>query len=544
MYESKNLDHLGLVSGMCDELSLVSEIDRLLPSSSDERKISTGLCVKSLIMNGLGFIGRRLYLVSDFFSDKPVSHLLGEGITAEMLNDDRLGRCLDDLYSFGLSELYSHLAAKSYEILGLDQEPRFYHADSTSFHVDGSYNSDSYQAGDACIHLTQGYSRDHRPDLNQACLNLIVENSAGLPLFMEGLSGNSCDKHSIVKSIARFTSSLSVVPPPLFWVADSALYSADNLSTLRNIGFWLTRVPETIAEVGLWKACVSVEDMHTFPEKELSDYRYALMGSYYGHIKQMWMLVFSQHAYDRELKTLQKTFLKHSLVESKAVESLCKQVFACQTDANNALAMLQTKCQYIHFTHTAIQPIETYSQRGKPKKDAQKVLKGYQIVIEYACKISLYEEKKKTLGFFVLATNNITQDLTPSQTLSGYKGQIKVEKGFRFMKDPDFHAATMFVKKPERVESVMMLMALSLLVYAALEFTMRKALKQQNITLPDQKKKEIQNPTMKWIFTLFRGIHWLNTPQQEDPILLNINQTHKKVILLFSRNVRKYYKCE
>jgi hypothetical protein len=85
----------------------------------------------------LGFAGRRLYLVSDFFSDKPVEHLLGAGITADQLNDDRLGRCLDDLYAFGLTELFSLVAAQTYPKLGLASQPQFAHADSTSFHVDG-----------------------------------------------------------------------------------------------------------------------------------------------------------------------------------------------------------------------------------------------------------------------------------------------------------------------------------------------------------------------------------------------------------------------
>ena len=67
MYESKELSHLGLVAGMCDELDIVSLINKLIPSESEERKISTGDCVKALILNGLGFSERRLYLVSHFF---------------------------------------------------------------------------------------------------------------------------------------------------------------------------------------------------------------------------------------------------------------------------------------------------------------------------------------------------------------------------------------------------------------------------------------------------------------------------------------------
>ena len=43
------------------------------------------------------------------------------------------------------------------------------------------------------VHITKGYSRDHRPDLNQVMLELIVEHQAGIPVLMKPLSGNSSD---------------------------------------------------------------------------------------------------------------------------------------------------------------------------------------------------------------------------------------------------------------------------------------------------------------------------------------------------------------
>jgi hypothetical protein len=39
------------------------------------------------------------------------------------------------------------------------------------------------------VRLTPGYSRDHRPDLNQVMLELIVEHQAGIPLLMNPSSG-------------------------------------------------------------------------------------------------------------------------------------------------------------------------------------------------------------------------------------------------------------------------------------------------------------------------------------------------------------------
>lgn len=92
--EVSNLDHLGLVAGLVDEIGIVALINEQLGEHKAE-KISAGQVVKGMILNGLGLVSSPLYLFSRFFSGKATEHLLGEGINAEYLNDDRLGRVLD-----------------------------------------------------------------------------------------------------------------------------------------------------------------------------------------------------------------------------------------------------------------------------------------------------------------------------------------------------------------------------------------------------------------------------------------------------------------
>ena len=61
-----NLDHLGLVTGIIDEIGLVEQIDLLLGQDSRE-KVSAGLVVKAMILNGLGFVSAPLYLRESVF---------------------------------------------------------------------------------------------------------------------------------------------------------------------------------------------------------------------------------------------------------------------------------------------------------------------------------------------------------------------------------------------------------------------------------------------------------------------------------------------
>ena len=75
----ENLDDLGIVGGLIDEIGIVEVINQKLGVDNRE-KIATGQVIKALILNGLGMVSRPLYLFSQFFEDKAIEKLLGTGI--------------------------------------------------------------------------------------------------------------------------------------------------------------------------------------------------------------------------------------------------------------------------------------------------------------------------------------------------------------------------------------------------------------------------------------------------------------------------------
>ncbi len=89
----EHLNHLGIVAEVCREIGVAEWLNQQEPDN--RQQVSVGTATVALVLNGLGFSNRRLYLVPQFFADKPVEHLLGPGIMAEDLNDDCLGRTLD-----------------------------------------------------------------------------------------------------------------------------------------------------------------------------------------------------------------------------------------------------------------------------------------------------------------------------------------------------------------------------------------------------------------------------------------------------------------
>jgi transposase len=105
-----------------------------------------------MILNGLGFVSAPLYMFSKFFEGKATEHLLGEGITAEQINDDRIGAVLDDLQEVGLTETFVGISLKAVKKYAVKVETG--HVDSTSIHVHGEYGKEE----EGSIEITYGYS--------------------------------------------------------------------------------------------------------------------------------------------------------------------------------------------------------------------------------------------------------------------------------------------------------------------------------------------------------------------------------------------------
>ena len=64
-----SMDHHGLVAAVCKNLKIAERIDTRIKSAPD-RIVSVGQAVVAMILNGLGFTNRRLYLTHQFFETK------------------------------------------------------------------------------------------------------------------------------------------------------------------------------------------------------------------------------------------------------------------------------------------------------------------------------------------------------------------------------------------------------------------------------------------------------------------------------------------
>jgi len=532
LYSTKGLDHLGLISGMNKELGIAKLIDKALPEQSDDKLISYGQLVEAMILNGLGFVGRTLHMYPQYFKERPVERLIGKGIKAEHINDDALGRCLDQLYETGVSGIYQTLSASVVEHLGLPCEG--INLDSTSIHVDGNYEHD---IDSQAVKLVRGYSRDHRPELNQVVLNLITENKAGIPVYMQAASGNINDNEGFKNIVKHHISSLKAAQNSQYFIADAALYVAETIASLNEQGkLFISRAPQKLKQV---KEAIAQQHLLDFQMLE-NGYSAAWLTSDYGEVKQRWLLIESEQAKKREQHTLDKRMEKESNAALKSFKKLSRQRFSCSLDADKALKIWLKAHSGIAIGDSEIVKHGVFKQSGRPKLNQQPDSYEYQIIGQLHWLLKNRKERLQEKGMFMLATNDLSETLTMEKMLSLYKSQQSVEKGFRFLKSPDFLTSSLYLKKPERIEALLMVMTCCLMVYAALEHKIRQELKVQSAYFPNLKYKPCQNPTARWVFFCFQGVDVL-TISGEQQLVLNIEDRHKIIINCMGSIYQKIY---
>src|SRR5439155_3644773 len=140
-------------------------------------------------------------------------------------------------------------------------------------------------------------------------------------------------------------------------------------------------------------------------------------------------------------------------------------------------------------------------KRGRPGLCAQPAQLIYQVEGALASSLAARQARIAQQSCFILATNELdAQQLPPQELLDGYKGQSQAERGFRFLKDPQFLASSLYLKKPERIMALLMVMTVCLLVYAALEYRICTALKEHEATFPDHKGTLITHTNKQCMF--------------------------------------------
>jgi transposase len=529
----ERLDHLGVVASVIKDVGIVEMIDARL-GLHEQEEITAGEAIAGMILNGLGFSDRPLTLTPQFFANKPLDLLFREGVRAEMFNRFKLGRALDEANAYGCDLLFSELALAVCVQEGI--ETRFNHLDTTSFSLTGEYlpESDAH-----AIAITHGYSKDHRPDLKQAVLELMVSQDGGVPLMSKSWDGNASDTTIFQERARALLSTFKDSPNPRYLVADAKLYSEENAANLAKLGF-ITRIPGTlklvtqvIGQALTWDTWCLLDETTRYQSIELCHYGMA----------QRWLVVWSQASFERAEASVNKAGKREAETIDKQLYHVQAKRFETPKQAREALLALGKQWRYHQIVSEELIEHKRYAKKGRPTAETPIKAIEWQIQARVRPDTESLEAAKQQKACFVLGTNIEADQLGDAEVIAGYKGQAHAEGGFRFLKDPLFFVSSLFVKKPCRIQGLLMVMTLALLVYSVAQRRLRQELARQNETIANQINQPTSRPTLRWVFQVLEGIERVRVTVEGKvhDLITGLNEVKIKILRLFGEQVCQMY---
>ena len=136
-------------------------------------------------------------------------------------------------------------------------------------------------------------------------------------------------------------------------------------------------------------------------------YRYQDKTSTYGGVAQRWVLIYSESRRKQSQRTVDKQWFKQSDQDTTAFKKLCRIPFACEADAQQALADFAHGLAVTELHHSTTRPVARYSQRGRPSQDAQPQQVLYHIEGALASPLAVREARLTQHSCFILATNEL-----------------------------------------------------------------------------------------------------------------------------------------
>lgn len=262
-------------------------------------------------------------------------------------------------------------------------------------------------------------------------------------------------------------------------------------------------------------------------------YRWSQHQSHYGGIEQRWLVVESKERQESDLKRLEKNLDKVQAEATRQLLQLSRQSFACVADALKAANKLSKKLKYHQLV--AIDTQEMPSKSTRKNSDT-----NYKITACLELKSDVVEAERRQAGRFILATNVLdVNQLSPEDMIAKYKNQQSSERGFSFLKDPLFFTDSVFLKSPERIEALALIMGLCLLVYTLAQRQLRQTLKQAKTGIKNQLGRLTERPTLRWIFQCFQAVHLLQVDSVKQ--VSNLTDERLKTLSFFPATCQAYY---
>jgi len=263
---------------------------------------------------------------------------------------------------------------------------------------------------------------------------------------------------------------------------------------------------------------------------------------HYG-MAQRGLVVSSQAALERAEQSVNQAQQREGEVIKQQLFHLQAKRFETPDTAHAALAAVSKAWRYHQVDTHHLLEHKRYASKGRPSAETPLKSIVWQMQAQVRPDQGVIETHKQHYACYVIGTNIDASHLSDGEIIAAYKAQSHAEGGLRFLKDPLFFVSSLFVKKPSRVQGLLMVMTLALLVYSVTQRRLRKQLAEQETTIPNQINQPTQQPTLRWVFQLLEGIHRVQVTVQGQlhELIEGLNNVQIKILRLFGEDVCRLY---
>lgn len=519
---SRTIGALPILNRFIERMQLFHLLSRGVPQTAEAQLIHADVIL--ILVRSICLDRHPVYALGEWAARYDSSLVGLKGLESKLLNDDRVGRAMDGLFDADRAPLMTEIVLKVIQHFEIDLSQL--HNDSTSVKFSGQYEISRRRKSKDAVLITEGHSKDHRPDLKQLVFSLSVSRDGAVPIHFKTYDGNRTDDTTHIETwetLRRIAGSSNFI-----YVADCKLCTRHQMEHIANQGGkFITVLPQTRSEDRWFKQWIlshQVDWQEVLRRPAYKKTAFSKIGLeavtehvYWGFesplpssegYRIIWILSSQKREQDarsrqkRMLKTIEaldrlkkKTGPKGRLKTKEQITEAVTAVFA--TFGSESL---------FHWKIVS-QEYESFLQKGKgrPGKGTE-----YRRVVKqnYSFEVMPDDQKLQTEaavdGIFPLITNASSPELATKDVLLKYKYQPYLEKRHEQFKDV-LDVAPVFLKNPHRVEALMFVYFISLMLSALIERETRVAMKSEQIEFlplyPEARK--CKNPATARILEVF-----------------------------------------
>jgi len=439
--------------------------------------------------------------------------------------DDRLGRLAEVLgeRDEGISECQLRMGQGIISAYRLPTQIVRY--DTTSFNV--HHHPENGKNGI----LEFGHSKNYRPDLLQFKQGLATLDPAGVPILSETFPGNRADDSCYLPAWRRMVKTIG--SPDFLFIADCKAASHETRATIEHEkGYYLFPLPMTGETPRRVKELVlnpgqTLQDIVLAPKDEDDDDR--VVGKGFVVNQQMearlkngavhrwqerWMVSCSHAHAQRQEKSFQNRLDKAEGKLSKLKVKTKDTADSFRLKAEKIVQACSVEEYFRLEISESITPLKKYNGRGRPgPKTPFEMVDIRSLALVVHRNEEAIAQFRLLAGWRIFTTNFAESRMTLNQSTQYYRDEWLVERGFHRFKKGHIPALPLFLRLPERIKGLMLMLTIALQVLTLMEFVSRRELSKAGEPIsglvPGNPKMKTTRPTAERLLSQFDNLHLL-----------------------------------